>query len=610
MSLRSDLESLHLAFRAIHANPRLAPALGELIAEVGAQLHPTGRSEIGEFSIGAVTYRVDLSDRFGRACVYGGRQERDDLDLFLGLCDEGAVVWDIGANFGLYALVAAERVGPGGAVMAVEPSPRARALLEGNVNRNPLGAPIRILPFAVAGRDGRAAFHDAVETAFSGLSDTHRSTIASVIEVDVRRLDTLWRETGERPIDLLKIDVEGHEGDVLAGGSDAIAASPNLVVQFEASPKNLDESRRENLSSTLRSLQDKGMAVWHLAGGGAVTRLPPLDALPSEAAGNLFMVRAGSGRERRFVDVAERIANRPPAPLSDLESALIRALDLVNTRHKARLAKLLKTQNAPHPPPAESHAPRPPLPPPLGRSLRPFALAAVKDVSAVVRVTADGHDLEAALAQVRGIAGDRLRAVVFADARRRADQPLAVPAEAGLVSPPLSAGHRYSAAVLASLRAIETGHLLLVDAGTSLGGSLDPVIARWKEAASRGESIAGMAFCFAEAEAEAEPTHETTLGGMLALRHGLLAVAPLRRLSIAADLYDGDAFDLDLSLRLWHAGFGLAEAPAVTVRLAEARPTRVPEDAARLEKEWTGIFTHPLLPELFKKGISRRSSSE
>jgi len=597
MSLRTDLESLHLAFRAIHANPRLAPVLGELIAEVGAQLHPTGRSEIREFSIGAVTYRVDLSDRFGRACVYGSRQERDDLELFLGLCDEGAVVWDVGANFGLYALAAAERVGPAGAVVAAEPSPRARALLDGNVQRNRLGAPVRILPLAIADRDGRATFHDAVETAFSGLSDTRRSTIASVIEVDVRRLDTLWRETGGRPIDLLKIDVEGHEGDVLAGGSDAIAASPDLVVQFEASPKNLDESRRENLSSTLRSLQGKGMAVWHLAGGGTVTRLPPLDALPSEAAGNLFMVRAGSARERRFVDIAERIANRPPAPMTDLESALIRALDLVNTRHKARLAKLLKTQDAPH------HAARPPVPPPLGRSLRPFALATVKDVSAVVRVTADGQDLGAISAQVRDVAGERLRAVVFADARRRATRPLAVPAEAGLVSPPLSAGHRYSAAVLASMRAIETGHLLLVDAGASLRGSLRPVIERWKDAASRGESIAGMAFGFTEAEAG--PVQETTLGGMLALRHGLLAVAPLRRLSIASDLYDGDTFDLDLSLRLWHAGFGLAEAPAVTVHLAEARPTRVPEDAARLEKEWTGIFTHPLLPELFAPAQSK-----
>ena len=79
MSLRSDLESLHLAFQAIHANPRLAPVLGELIAEVGAQLHPTGQSDIGEFAIGAVRYRADLSDRCGRSCVYGSRQERDDL---------------------------------------------------------------------------------------------------------------------------------------------------------------------------------------------------------------------------------------------------------------------------------------------------------------------------------------------------------------------------------------------------------------------------------------------------------------------------------------------------------------------------------------------------
>jgi hypothetical protein len=45
----------------------------------------------------------------------------------------GDLVWDIGANVGVYTFLFADRVGPSGAVVAFEPSPRPYATLQAAV---------------------------------------------------------------------------------------------------------------------------------------------------------------------------------------------------------------------------------------------------------------------------------------------------------------------------------------------------------------------------------------------------------------------------------------------------------------------------------------------
>ena len=68
---------------------------------------------------------------------------------------------------------------------------------------------------------GTAAFHVAADGSFSGLRDTGRSPAREVVEVQVVTLDGL-ASLRERQVDLLKIDVEGFEGAVLAGARERI----------------------------------------------------------------------------------------------------------------------------------------------------------------------------------------------------------------------------------------------------------------------------------------------------------------------------------------------------------------------------------------------------
>ncbi|SEH30139.1 FkbM family methyltransferase [Magnetospirillum fulvum] len=603
MSDQSDLKNLYLAFEAVRADPQAGPALGELLTLLGARLHSPGQKQIGEFTIGDVTYRADLVDRFGRACVYGGHQERDDLELFLGLCDETSVVWDIGANFGLYTVATGRKIGPEGAVFAAEPNRNAMVLLRENVERN--GVVAQLLPLAIADFDGTATFYEAQESAFSGLSDAARSAVASTPSVEVRRLDGLWRKQGCRPIDLIKIDVEGHEADVLNGGHEAIAASPNVVIQFEFSPKNLNTERKEKLLTVLRKLQAEGMAIWHLGKlGRSFTCLPPVeDDLPTDNNGNLLMVRQGSAREARLRELASRVITRPSLVTTQVEEALISALRQLLQHNKAQKFEYISTINDLRGRKSDDAA-FTQLRPAQGLSSRPFELARMTSLVVVLRVAGDDRHMAETIEEARAFCGKRKFSVIVADARPQGE-PLSQPSDAMLIAPLMAPG-RWGRATLAALRAAEASHVLLIDAGTRLKGSLDDAMAGWLAAAALEQRVAGLAF--AEEENDGTQIQEDTLGGFLAVRQGLFALAPLRGLAVPTDLYEDGGFDLDLSLRLWNAGFTIAEAPRpVAVCPAGAPLGCSPLDQTRLMREWAGRFTHPHLSDMFKMGGRRQA---
>jgi len=65
-----------------------------------------------------------------------GTYESEELDDFLSHVPREAVVVDIGANIGIWSVLMSRAVGPGGTVLAFEPSPANAALLRANLDRN------------------------------------------------------------------------------------------------------------------------------------------------------------------------------------------------------------------------------------------------------------------------------------------------------------------------------------------------------------------------------------------------------------------------------------------------------------------------------------------
>ena len=143
---------------------------------------------------------------------------------------------DVGANHGSYSLLAAERVGPTGRVVAIEPQPRLAALIERSLG-NQGAAPFEVHAAALGNSDELAVLH--VPMAGSGAASVfglHGNARGRRIEVPVRRADThlAWRAWPGRLT--VKLDVEGSEVDFVRGARNLLAARHPAIL-LELSPE-------------------------------------------------------------------------------------------------------------------------------------------------------------------------------------------------------------------------------------------------------------------------------------------------------------------------------------------------------------------------------------
>lgn len=166
----------------------------------------------------------------------------------------GDVLYDVGANVGAYALIAAKHTEPSATVYAFEPGHRTFANLVENITLNGLDG--RILPFQVAlgDRTGLVTFNystvEAGAARHPGMRQTAGAASAASQVVLGYRLDAFAREFGLRPATHLKIDVDGGELAVLHGAGDFLRSPALRTVLVEADttssqPKEIGEVLRE-----------------------------------------------------------------------------------------------------------------------------------------------------------------------------------------------------------------------------------------------------------------------------------------------------------------------------------------------------------------------------
>lgn len=135
---------------------------------------------------------------------------------------------DVGANIGLYSLLAAAMFEPE-EVIAFEPTPDIATVARQLVAAN--GLSIDLQEAAISDRAGTAALHLANLTDVSNsLVEGFKASDESV-DIPTLRLDDVASTWDRRPT-IVKIDVEGHEAAALAGGRATIERlRPTLFVE-------------------------------------------------------------------------------------------------------------------------------------------------------------------------------------------------------------------------------------------------------------------------------------------------------------------------------------------------------------------------------------------
>jgi FkbM family methyltransferase len=150
--------------------------------------------------------------------------ERKERELFCASIVPGSRVLDVGANIGIYTLLAAKR---GATVFAIEADPLNAERLRNHVKLN--GFTDRVTIFECAATNSEASI-----TLYRDLDNSGHSNMffgANGITVNGRTIDSL----GLPPIDLCKMDIEGAEVFALAGMDNMIERSPNLKMLVECS---------------------------------------------------------------------------------------------------------------------------------------------------------------------------------------------------------------------------------------------------------------------------------------------------------------------------------------------------------------------------------------
>jgi FkbM family methyltransferase len=167
------------------------------------------------------------------ALLNGGRYEEDNHQVLLSFVDPGTVFLDIGANVGFYTLQIGQRLSSAGRIYAFEPHPELFRILRNNVFNLLMGKTVTCVPIALSDRNGTVKLHYPIGHLGGGSAavTSGGDWPISIVESEVRRLDDLLGP--DFRCDLVKIDVEGHEMNVLAGMRGVIANSPEIKILFE-----------------------------------------------------------------------------------------------------------------------------------------------------------------------------------------------------------------------------------------------------------------------------------------------------------------------------------------------------------------------------------------
>lgn len=173
---------------------------------------------------------------------------------------EKDVVVDVGAFIGLYTIALAKRVGPEGSVVAFEPDPASFKWLQRHITLNRVQDRVRLIRAAVGDHAGKTSFVEGMDSQ----SHVTRETQANGQQVSITTLD---EEFPAQRVNLLKVDVEGFEEKVLAGGIRLLKDSARcpFIIYIEVHPFAWKEVGTTS-ESLLKLLKECNYGVFNWAG--------------------------------------------------------------------------------------------------------------------------------------------------------------------------------------------------------------------------------------------------------------------------------------------------------------------------------------------------------
>lgn len=228
-----------------------------------------------------IRYHLDLNEGLDFSIYLLGAFEPGTRKTLQKLVKPGDAVFDIGANIGAHTLTLAQCVGPSGRVYAFEPADFAFEKLRRNLALNP-DLQARTLPaqlLLAATPTERPQQEIYASWPLERVDSVHpklRGRLVSARLAAVNTLDAFVTRQAIRRLDLIKIDVDGHELPVLQGAVDTLRRFRPVLV-MEMSPY-IHAEFQHNFAEFVDLLKNVGYSLQNADNGETV----PLDAAQLE----------------------------------------------------------------------------------------------------------------------------------------------------------------------------------------------------------------------------------------------------------------------------------------------------------------------------------------
>ena len=241
------------------------------LASLAYKFIATGRALAGKNNCVTVRRRglrwsLDLSEGIDFSIYLLGAFERSTVITLEKLVKPGDVVLDIGANIGAHTLGLARSVGSAGRVFAFEPTDFAFDKLKRNLALNPeLQArtfPRQILLAAEPAEEApKEIFASWPLEKDASVHPKHRGRQVTARNATVDTLDRTAAREGIDRVNVIKIDVDGHELPVLQGGL-AVLTKFRPVLVMEMSPY-VHAEEQNSFPALVALLRDAGYSIQH-----------------------------------------------------------------------------------------------------------------------------------------------------------------------------------------------------------------------------------------------------------------------------------------------------------------------------------------------------------
>ena len=200
-------------------------------------------------------YLDNFDKGISRTLILYGERELEHKLMLERVLKPGMSVLDIGANIGYYALIELSLIGKNGNLIAVEPSKQNINLLTKNLVLNGYHN-VEIHNKAISDINGYKKLYMSHMSNLNTFHDTGTGQLHLTGEKILVETMTVPNLMNNRKLDLIRMDVEGHEVEVLNGLLPAIKnlLQPMIIFETHLSRYNKEHDFEKTLKNFLISV--------------------------------------------------------------------------------------------------------------------------------------------------------------------------------------------------------------------------------------------------------------------------------------------------------------------------------------------------------------------